>query len=505
MKILDCLPNMTKQYLSRVVDSIFKENIPKGNEEQLKEQIEQNIDYLENQERIRDALDFANMSRANRTLTRYILVSLMERPDLAAPENDLYQCVQNQEQWVIDKAKESNAFVFSDSRSIDIYQTILSVALEDEDISEEEFALLEKLRQKLNISRFEHYMLESRLCMFPKRNNELHTYEEIKSAQLELQKRGILFYCNRAEPNPLIALPEEISNKVGRIIGFEMRRSAQESLQDTLSADQLRIAARQQGLPVSGPKKEVSERLIESQCKPSEILGALSNDELYQICKKLQGVAVSGSKEQRINNIIEYFATLKAKPPIETKDSRELYYQYLEELAERNYKELRQANLIDRDRDIEGYFEEGTRYLFEKKLGCKLLDMDGTEHADGAVSFKNEELLLWDNKGKEKEYRFPKSHADQFLKYIRNSKKRVNVFLVVVPEIGPGAEQQARSLRYKNDSDTDVAIITAGNLKYLAENWSKFSKAGVFDLNVFNTTGILDRPTLEQQMKFILI
>ena len=504
MEVLDCLPKMTKAYLTRVVDSIFKENIPKGSEEQLKEQIEQNIDYLTNEERIREALNFANMSRTNRILTRTLLYSLLEKPDLTATEEDLFECVQKQERWITEKAKDSNAFAFSDNRSIDIYQTVLAVALEDAHISEEEFALLEKLRQKLHISRLEHWMLESRLKMFPKKGNETHTFEEFRQTHIELQKRGILFYCNRAAPNPLIALPDEISKNVASIIGFEMRKDAQQLLQNTLSVDQLRNSARQQGLPVSGTKQEVSERLIETQCRPSEILDGLSTDELYQICKKLPGVAVSGSKNQRISNIINYFASLTAKTPVESEDPRELYYQYLEELAERNNKELYRLGIIKKDREMEDYFEQATRYLFEKKLGCELLQMDGTEHADGGVCFPNNEVLLWDNKGKEQKYRFPKSHADQFLRYIRESAKRVNVFLVISPDIAPEAEQQAMRLRYQNNTDTDIAIITARELKYVAERWKEFSKTGKFDLNVFNMTGILDRPKLEQRMKILL-
>jgi len=504
MEVLDCLPKMTKAYLTRVVDSIFKENIPKGSDDQLKEQIEQNIDYLKNEERIREALNIANMSRTNRILTRSILTSLLEKPDLAATEDELFGCVQNREEWITKKAKDPNAFTFSDNRSIDIYQTVLKVALEDADISEEEFALLERLRQKLHISRLEHWMLESRLKMFPKKGNQPNTYEDFRQAHLELQRRGILLYCNRADPNPLIVLPDEISKVVARIIGFEMRRDAQELLQNTLTADQLRAAAKQQRLPVSGTKQEVSDRLIETQCKPSEILEGLSIDELYQICKKLPGVAVSGSKNQRICNIINYFASLTAKSPIKSEDSRELYYQYLEELAERNNKELYRLGIIKKDREMEDYFEEATRYLFEKKLGYELIKMEGTEHADGAVSFPNSEVLLWDNKGKEQQYKFPKSHANQFLKYIRESAQRVNVFLVIVPEIAHEAEQQAMRLRYQNNTDTDIAIITARDIKYVAEKWLEFSKSGNFDLNVFNMTGILDRPMLEQRMKFLL-
>ena len=218
----------------------------------------------------------------------------------------------------------------------------------------------------------------------------------------------------------------------------------------------------------------------------------------------MPGVKISGKKNQRIEHIIDYFASLTTKDPVSSGDPRECYYQYLEELAARNNKELYRLGIIKKDRDMEGYFEEGTRFLFEKKLGCELLKMQGNDHADGCVQFPNGELLLWDNKGKEQEYTFPKSHADQFLRYIRESVKRVNVFLVVVPSVSQEAAEQAVKLKIKNSTDTDIAIITAQNIKYVAENWGKMSKREKFELNIFNITGILDRPTVEQRMKVLL-
>lgn len=145
MQIIDCLPKMTKQYLSRVIDSIFKESIPKGDEAQLREQIKQNINYLADEERVRESLDLTNMNRTNRILTRAILSSLLEKSDLSCSEEDLYNCVAKHEQWITQKAEDPEAFAFSDKHSIDVYETALEVALKDKDVSQDEFQLLEKL------------------------------------------------------------------------------------------------------------------------------------------------------------------------------------------------------------------------------------------------------------------------------------------------------------------------------------------------------------------------
>ncbi len=39
MKVEDCLPYMSKMYLGRIIDSILKEGVPKGDENRLREQM----------------------------------------------------------------------------------------------------------------------------------------------------------------------------------------------------------------------------------------------------------------------------------------------------------------------------------------------------------------------------------------------------------------------------------------------------------------------------------
>ncbi len=504
MQIMDCLDVMTKQYLNRVIDSIFKENIPKGNEEQLKSQIEKNIASLTSKERINEALQLHSMPRTNRILTRAVINILLEELDHNCTVQCLYEKLKGYETGIIEKANDDNVFALSNQNSIDIYRTVLEVALEDADISKDEFALLEKLRQKLQVNRLEHQLLESQLGMFPQKGNKLHSFDDLNTVLLDLQKKGILFYCNKADPNPLVVLPEEIASIVAETVGFEMRTCAQKMLHETLTLQQLKKISKHFGLPTYGSKQNFSDRLIESQCKPSEMLNILDNNELKEIIRKLPGVTLSGKKHDRLKKVINYFAQLTSKDPVSSEDPREIYYQYLEELAARNNQELYRLGIIKKDREMEDYFEKGTSYLFEMKLHQTLIKMDGNDHADGGIEFPNGELLLWDNKGKEQEYTFPKSHADQFLRYIRESAIRVNVFLIVVPSVSSEAKDQALKLKLRNPTDTDIALITAQNLKFVAEKWTSLAKNDAFNLNIFNTTGILDRTTLEERMKILL-
>ena len=504
MKIADCLPLMTRLYLSRTVDSILKDEVPRGDEERLREQIRQNGKELADSTRVQEALREETLIRAQRILTEAILSSLLLSPDMACSEEGLFDKVRNFEEEVRAASEEPDAFAFSDAHSIDIYSEVLSVALEDDEITPDEHRLLLRLRQKLGVSRREQRLLEAKLGKFPKPGGDLHTVAEFREALKRLQGAGVLLYCNRAEGGAKVALPEELAPPVKEFLGFEMSPDAQQLLQDELSGGQLYRALQDHGLPVSGSKAERSERLVKAGLRPSEVLAVLSNEELKKLCQKLPGVNISGAKQERLDRIVHYFDSLTTKEPELSDDPRASFYQYYEEFAMRDNKNLYQRKLIRHDRQMEVGFEEGTRFLFEEKLGLGLEEMPGSEHADGCVVFPNGELLLWDNKGKESLYTFPKSHFNQFRRYIRSSPRRVNAFLVIVPAYAPSSRIQAMKLKQESGTGTDVALVSAEDLKWLAENWRGRTSKGLFSLEVFNFTGLLDRATLEERLGVLL-
>ena len=161
--------------------------------------------------------------------------------------------------------------------------------------------------------------------------------------------------------------------------------------------------------------------------------------------------------------------------------------------------------MIKKDRNMEDAFEEGTRYLFTEKLGLELIHMPGSDHPDGCFQMRpGGDLLMWDNKSKESVYSFPNSHVRQFKRYIRDSDRRVSCFLVIVPEIDAAAATVAARLKVESRTDTDVALITAEDLLWLAEEWPGRKSHKPFDPEVFNITGLLDRRTLERRMRILL-
>src|SRR5699024_8853221 len=107
---------------------------------------------------------------------------------------------------------------------------------------------------------------------------------------------------------------------------------------------------------------------------------------------------ISGDKLTKVQNIIDYYEDIAIAETSDPTDDRAKYYECIEELAVRDYKILRGNKIISKDVDIEHFFEEATRYAFEKKLELPLLDMDGSKHADGRLKYNSREVILWDNK-----------------------------------------------------------------------------------------------------------
>ena len=290
-----------------------------------------------------------------------------------------------------------------------------------------------------------------------------------------------------------------------RALAVELSAGSWSRLLSKLAQGQLATMLSAAGLPKSGTKEDQKERVQAAGIRPSEALDSLSNQDLYDICKALPGAKVSGSKQERIDRLIDYFATLITKEVPAEVSRRELYYRYLVELAHRDRESLLANAVIKKDLDMERAFEEGTRFLMTEKLEVELLPMQGNDHPDGSFRLKrSKDLLMWDNKSKESVYDFPAAHVKQFKRYIRDSQERVSCFLIIVPDIGDNAEMTAQRLKVESGSDTDVALITAENLVWIAEEWRSHSKGGSFDPEVFNHTGLLTRKMLDQRMRLLL-
>ena len=503
MKVADAVQHMTKSYLHRIIDS-FTRDFPKPDEERARSIITKNVEELTDRDRICRRLLMEGKPYSERVFQHHILEVLLNQPDYRASEEALVEQVGLLEQNILDRSADDGSLRYEDTHAVDVLQEVLSVAVQDDQISLEELRLIRRLRQKLGVTETAKKILLARLGHFPRSGNVLHTPSEYRDALNDLQKIGVLFYCNRLEGGVYV-IPEEIAPGVKAGLGFELGERSWRRLLDELGVQQLAEILSSRGLPQYGRKDERIERIVMAGLTPSETLSLLSNNELYELCKALPGANVSGTKDEKIQRVIDYFANLVIKEVSDEAEPGELYYEYLVELAKRDRENLLTNKVISRDRDMDSAFEEGVRWLFENRFRLEHQPTAGSDHCDGCIEFRSGgDLLMWDTKSKEGVYRFPASHVTQFKRYIRDSLRRVSCFLVIVPNVGDGVVETAARLKIESKSDTDVAVIAAEDLRWLAESWADKSSARSLDPEIFNMTGVLDRPLLESRVRLLL-
>jgi hypothetical protein len=418
-----------------------------------------------------------------------------------ATEAELVDEVTALEQRVLDMAQSPDALRYEDARSVDVIRAVMEVALEDERLSDEELHLIRRLREKLGVAENSKHIILAQLNHFPRAGNAVHTASDFRDALIDLQRRGVLFYCNKLDGGKYV-VPEEVVGAVKSALGLELSNEAYRKLLEVLNKEQLAEILDSEKLPKSGRKDEQQARVIQAGIKPSKALNVLSNQDLYDLCSALPGAKVSGSKRDRVSRIIDYFDNLVVHEVRGEAPPGERYYKYLIELASRDRENLLANKVISKDLEMERAFEEGTCFLFTEKLNLTLEPMPGSDHCDGCVRFgKSRDLFMWDNKSKESVYTFPPAHLRQFKRYVREAHDRVSCFLVIVPEIGDGAEMSAARLKVESGTDTDVALITAEDLVWAAEQWSARGGDAPFNLDILNITGVLTRQILESRLK----
>lgn len=146
---------------------------------------------------------------------------------------------------------------------------------------------------------------------------------QINSCLTDLQKRGVVLFCNRAEKGPLYVIPEEIVPGVKETLGIELSRAAHALLLDHLNQEQLKTVLECFRLPTSGKKEAQVERILDAAIEPSEALSTLGLKDLGDLCKSLPGVKSSGSKGEKIDNLIAHFGKLRTVEVEEGADPRE--------------------------------------------------------------------------------------------------------------------------------------------------------------------------------------
>lgn len=429
---------------------------------------------------------------------------LLDEDDYTLSCKSVDEAILEYEQSIID---ESNNFDYkSMSKDFALFKFLLDKAWErGDDISVDEKNLIDEVRRYLNISLREQNMLEAKSSRYPTKGNMLHTRSDIDIVRKALQSAGIIFYIKNSDNVPCDIIPEEIAACLRKYYGVEIKTygykqlllhvtkiTKKQYLIDIINKYNENPETAVVDIP-NNPTIPLLQEIILKTIKPSNLIGGFTPKDgldigtLSKWCGEL-GLGVSGTKPTLISRLLEYYDGLR-EIEIATEDEREIYYSVYHDLACRDYATLREKGIIKKDLECEHYFEKATNYLFEVMLKNKPLLLVGTEHADGKLSY-NDRYILWDNKSKETDVNL-KDHILQFDGYIRNSDKPVAVFMVVAPSFTDNSIKEC--VKYSLVSNTQILLITADELKEVAEMWHKSHPDEIFNLGYFKQNGRFDK------------
>ena len=398
------------------------------------------------------------------------------------------------EQDIVDSANE---FSLDDEvENIDFYKYIVEAAWEEnDDVSVDEQNLINKIKHKLGISEKYHQILEAQIGKFPTAGNILHSKDEIASVRRLLQSKGIIASVRDTNNIDYDVIPSEVAVVLRKIFNIDIKSASFEKLLESKyvkSKSYLIAILTKAGVSLpKNPNLTLLKELVMKNLTAHRLIGGFSANDgldkgtLSDWCHTL-GLNIYGTKPELIDRIINYYDEIKQIQASE-EDDREVLFQFYVDLASRNLSNLRQQGIIKKDLECEHKFEIATNYIFEKIFKIKPLIMSGTEHPDGILSF-NDKLIMWDNKSKESDVSLAE-HIKQFDRYIKNSTKPVSVFMVIGPSFT--ADSQKECAKYAMSNDTIVLLITAQELKNLADMWVKNHEhdAEPLPLGVFKQNG----------------
>ena len=437
----------------------------------------------------------------------FLKACLLDQDDYMSSCKATEETILNYEQSIID---ESNNFDYKGmTKDFALLKFLLDKAWErGDDISSDEKNLINEVRKYLNISEREQNMLEAKAGRFPTKGNMLHSRSDIDLVRKTLQSSGLIFYIKDSDNVPCDIIPEEIAKCLRKYYDIEIKTYGYKQLLQYVT----KITKKQYLVDIinkynenpntaivdlpTNPTVPLLQEIILKTIKPSNLIGGftprdgLDASVLSKWCADL-GLVVSGTKITLINRLLDYYDNLR-EIEVNTDDEREKFYNVYHDLACRNYSVLREKGIITKDLECEHYFEKATNYLFEVILKNKPLILTGTEHADGKLSY-NDKYILWDNKSKETDVNL-RDHILQFDGYIRNSDKPVAVFMVIAPSFTENSVKEC--VKYTLISDTQILLITADELKEVAEMWKKSHPDESFNLGFFKQNGRFDKSLL---------
>jgi hypothetical protein len=501
VKLIDLLPQLTIQPLRRFADAWSVKTIKSDKRDVFEQAILSEIGRIDTDVVVRERLaiferelDYVRRSNAER-----LLRLILDEPGYAFPdEGGLISRLVTTEATFREYALSNTATRHLEPLSVDIYQSVLEVAWENR-VSFDEYQLIRRLQRKLDINRRDHRVMEIRVGSVP-----IVGPAEAEQALRDLNYHG--FVCQfKLRGHTQVVVPEELALRLRSIYGISLQSGAYRNLTAKLPMSAIRETLEQAKQPsVSLRKDFLVERLIDGDVPPANVLDKLDNNMLDELLAEFTSQKPPSMRAVKMRHLIAYFDqyTLTSSNGDEPSDPDKVYYDYLAALAARQYEVLRAASVIQHDQNVDRAFERGVRYAFSSLFGHPAIQFTGNAHADGGIAAKRGRMVLWDCKSALTPYALTEPKCAQFLQYIMKEVPNVVCpFLIISGDFTGESAARALALKASCPRGTEIGLITATDLKWLADKWGKEYSDKLLPLDVLAHSGLLSLDILELRMK----
>lgn len=180
----------------------------------------------------------------------------------------------------------------------ELYRKILIEAWRNDlRIDSNELSLLNVLRQELGLSQIDHFLIAQHEELIPY-FREINTFDTVVKHLID----GCIIFLVKDE----IIVPSELIGLIRESIGLFIDSSKFIRLLDLISSDSLSNALVTKKLATSGTKQEKINRLIENFITPFDVLSLLTLEDLKNISDSV-GCKKTGIKEELISRLVTYF------------------------------------------------------------------------------------------------------------------------------------------------------------------------------------------------------
>ncbi len=272
----------------------------------------------------------------------------------------------------------------------------------------------------------------------------------------------------------------------------EPRLVTDEAFKEALSKfsnSQLYHVLSKKNLRISGTKNQRIERIVNSIYSLTTILESLRTDELINLCK-LYELPPRGRKKELIERIVHFFRNYQIKG---TKATPKELFSIYEDLSKQNKNSYRDIGIDDTQISlltITADFERATKYIFESIFGLTVkTQTPGREEPDGII--KEDNILLYECKTVlSPPYELPIAHRDQFRRYIKDqydklephAKTALKCFILIAHSFSDKVEDILSQI--KIEPYLPFCLITASDLKFIAENWLNEQKGRILPISI---------------------